>query len=61
MDELQKRLTSLEMRMKRRRNNHRADVEYLKANHPDVAELLTEFAEAFGRGGFEYRVTIKDF
>ena len=61
MDELEKRLQTINERQATKRNKHRADVEYVKANHPDVAELLTEFAEAFGRGGFEYRVTFKDF
>lgn len=58
-DELDKRLRAINERQAAKRNKHCADVEYVKANYPDVAELLTEFAEAFGRGGFEYRVVLR--
>ena len=60
-DEFEKRLQAINDRQTAKRDKHRVDVEYVKANHPDVAELLTEFAKAFGRDGFRYRVTIKDF
>lgn len=42
---------------RRRKEKHRRDVEYIKANHPEIAEWLTEMTREFGKG--EYRVTLR--
>lgn len=38
---------------------HKADVVYLQRHHPELAEFLTEMAQAFGKGRLVYRVTLK--
>lgn len=60
-DALRKRLDAIERRMQARREQHKADVVYMKAHHPDIADWLTEFASLFGKGQINYRVTIKHY
>lgn len=54
---LVEQMTMLRGRTDDRREKHRRDVEYIKANHPEIAEWLTEMTKEFGR--CEYRVTLR--
>jgi hypothetical protein len=57
-------LQRIEDRIARNRQRHREDVEYVQREHPELAQVLTEFTQAFWESGrLEYRVSlgVKDF
>ena len=39
---------------------HKADVEHVRREHPELADWLTTFAAEFGRGEIDYRVTLRN-
>ena len=59
-DELTQRLEAIQKRCQAKKDRHRQDVAYVQEHHPELAEFVTEFGKAFGRGGFEYRVTLRN-
>ncbi len=58
-DELQQRLDAINARTAANRDKHRQDVRYVQEHYPEVAEVLSEFVRAFGKGQVDYRVTLR--